>query len=252
MNPGYIIEHQLFFNNFTEKTTLILINGGVLSKEKYESDNKKYYFRIHDSTSTYSINNNINFSLTIEVDGTEKTVEVEKFDTAQKGRISVSKRGDIFKSAGVGGMIKAAILWCSLSVAGGLAWNGITSQPETAALLPAFPWFSLLGNGLQNALVSVFSLLVGMICTQSYIQAIFSASNPRTASVGAFTAALIKGMGCRYTSGKYLGSMPADQNNDKKVTLKELYDYIDQQVRSWKLSQSAQYYGPDDFVLFKR
>lgn len=32
------------------------------------------------------------------VDGTEKTVEVEKFDTAQKGRISVSKRGDIFKS----------------------------------------------------------------------------------------------------------------------------------------------------------
>ncbi len=95
------------------------------------------------------------------------------------------------KSTGVGGMIKAAILWCSLSVAGGLAWNGITSQPETAALLPAFPWFSLLGNGLQNALVSVFSLLVGMICTQSYIQAIFSASNPRTASVGAFTAALI-------------------------------------------------------------
>ena len=69
---------------------------------------------------------------------------------------------------------------------------------------------------------------------------------------GAFTAALIKGMGCRYTSGKYLGSMPADKNNDKKVTLKELYDYIVQQVRSWKLSQSAQYYGPDDFVLFKR
>ncbi len=32
------------------------------------------------------------------VDGTEKTVEVEKFDTAQKGRISVSKRGEIFKS----------------------------------------------------------------------------------------------------------------------------------------------------------
>ncbi len=69
---------------------------------------------------------------------------------------------------------------------------------------------------------------------------------------GAFTAALIKGMGCRYTSGKYLGSMPADKNNDKKVTLKELYDYIVNQVRSWRLSQSAQYYGPDDFVLFKR
>lgn len=32
------------------------------------------------------------------VDGKEKTVEVEKFDTAQKGMISVSKRGEIFKS----------------------------------------------------------------------------------------------------------------------------------------------------------
>lgn len=32
------------------------------------------------------------------VDGTEKTVEVEKFDTAQKGRISVSKRGEMFKT----------------------------------------------------------------------------------------------------------------------------------------------------------
>ena len=72
MNPGDIIEHQLFFNNFTEKTTLILINGGALSKEKYESDNKKYYFRIQDSTSTYSINKNINFNLTLEVDETEK------------------------------------------------------------------------------------------------------------------------------------------------------------------------------------
>ena len=43
MNPGDIINHQLFFNNFTNKTTLILINGGVLSKNKYESDDKKYY-----------------------------------------------------------------------------------------------------------------------------------------------------------------------------------------------------------------
>lgn len=32
------------------------------------------------------------------VDGTDKTIEVEKYDTAQKGIISVSKRGDIFKT----------------------------------------------------------------------------------------------------------------------------------------------------------
>ncbi len=32
------------------------------------------------------------------VDGSEKVITVEKYDTPQKGRISVSKRGDIFKS----------------------------------------------------------------------------------------------------------------------------------------------------------
>ncbi|MBR6982740.1 MAG: hypothetical protein IKH75_04255, partial [Ruminococcus sp.] len=32
------------------------------------------------------------------VDGAEKTITVEKYDTPQKGKISVSKRGDIFKS----------------------------------------------------------------------------------------------------------------------------------------------------------
>ena len=95
------------------------------------------------------------------------------------------------KSAGVGGMIKAAILWGSLFLAGILAWRSISGDAQVSALLPAFPWFSLLGNGVQNALVSVFSLLVGVLCTQSYIQAVFSASNPRTASIGAFTAALI-------------------------------------------------------------
>ena len=95
------------------------------------------------------------------------------------------------KSAGVGGMIKAAILWGSLFIAGILAWRAISGDAVVSTALPAFPWFSLLGNGVQNALVSVFSLLVGVLCTQSYIQAIFSASNPRTASIGAFTAALI-------------------------------------------------------------
>ena len=95
------------------------------------------------------------------------------------------------KSAGVGGMIKAAILWGSLFIAGILAWRAISGDAVVSAALPAFPWFSLIGGGVQNALVSVFSLLVGVLCTQSYIQAIFSASNPRTASIGAFTAALI-------------------------------------------------------------
>ncbi len=68
---------------------------------------------------------------------------------------------------------------------------------------------------------------------------------------GAFTAALIKGMGCRYLYGTYTGSMPADKDKDKKVTLKELYTYAYSQAGSWA-NQDAVHYGPDDEVLFAR
>ena len=71
-NPEDIKEQQTYFNNFTDLTTLISINGGNLIKSKYESDNKKYYFNIENSTSTFSLNENINFNLSIEVESNER------------------------------------------------------------------------------------------------------------------------------------------------------------------------------------
>ena len=68
---------------------------------------------------------------------------------------------------------------------------------------------------------------------------------------GAFTAAVIKGMGCKYTSGSYSGKMPADNNNDKLITLNEFYNYAYSQARSW-VGQYAQYYGDLNRVLFSR
>ena len=57
---------------------------------------------------------------------------------------------------------------------------------------------------------------------------------------GKFTAALIKGMGCDYKKGTYKGSMPADKNSDKGVTVKELYNYIKGQVGK---KQTTGYYA---------
>lgn len=95
------------------------------------------------------------------------------------------------KSAGVGGMLKMAIIWFSLFLAGFSAFQSVNTIPEAAVLLPDFPWYSLLGEGIGEALANLFSLIVGMICTQTYIQAIFSARDPHTASIGALVAALI-------------------------------------------------------------
>ncbi len=70
---------------------------------------------------------------------------------------------------------------------------------------------------------------------------------------GAFTAALIKGMGCTFPNGAIgSSSMPADKDNNKKITLKELFDYTYSTAYNWTNSQQAQYYGPDSEVLFFR
>ncbi len=95
------------------------------------------------------------------------------------------------KSAGVGGILKMLILFASLFVAGGAAFWAIHSDPAVKAALPDFPWFSLLGNGTGNAAANLLSVFVGIICTQTYIQALFSATDPQTAAYGAFAAALV-------------------------------------------------------------
>jgi hypothetical protein len=73
---------------------------------------------------------------------------------------------------------------------------------------------------------------------------------------GAFTAALIKGMGFKYPLGAFNGSARADTNSDGRITLKELYTYTYNQAYEWTRGtgspQRAQYYGPDNEVLFTR
>ena len=68
---------------------------------------------------------------------------------------------------------------------------------------------------------------------------------------GAFTAALIKGLGCKYPKGTYSGSMPADTDSNNKVTLYEIYRYAYDQAYRWT-RQYAKYYGPNNEVLFRR
>ena len=69
---------------------------------------------------------------------------------------------------------------------------------------------------------------------------------------GAFSAAFVKGMGSTYPNGAYSGSMPADTNNDANLTLREIFQYTYNQAYNWTGAQHAQYYGPDNEILFTR
>lgn len=111
------------------------------------------------------------------------------------------------KSAGVGGILKMIVIWSTMAIAGVMAAHLLFADPAVAAALPEGA-FSLLHGDMSHILANFSSVVIGMLCTQSYIQAIFSASNPRTASVAAFTAALISlpvGLPCAMV-GIYMGA----------------------------------------------
>ncbi|HEX2927301.1 MAG TPA: hypothetical protein VHP38_13755, partial [Ruminiclostridium sp.] len=95
------------------------------------------------------------------------------------------------KGAGVSGLLKLIIIWITLFAAGVTAYLDVTNLAEFDQTFPSFPWFSLFGHGLGEGLGNLCSLIVGIICTQTYIQAVFSATDSRTAAVGSFVAALV-------------------------------------------------------------
>lgn len=116
------------------------------------------------------------------------------------------------KSAGVGGILKMAVLWVSLATAGFFAFSALPSGADFSAAFPGDGWLSLFGNGVGNGLAHLASMIVGILCTQTYVQAIFSAANPKTAAIGAFLAALIVipvGLPC-VAAGLYMRAFEPD------------------------------------------
>ena len=83
--------------NYPEETTLDIFytnDSGTLMLPKELAYGKYELHEVKAPTGYFLDNEPVPF----RVDGSEKVITVEKYDTPQKGRISVSKRGDIFKS----------------------------------------------------------------------------------------------------------------------------------------------------------
>ncbi len=93
--------------------------------------------------------------------------------------------------SGMAGIIKIVLIFASIFVGGILAFCNMGGSAGLAAALPAQPWFSLFGRGVEDGLFSLCSMIVGVISTQTYVQALFSAKDSKTAAVGCVTAACI-------------------------------------------------------------
>lgn len=95
------------------------------------------------------------------------------------------------KSAGIGGILKMCVIWLSLFVAGAGAFLTIHAMPDFQQVLPPDHWWNLFNIGVGNSFSRLFSMIVGVVCTQTYIQCFFSAANPKVASLASFVAAAV-------------------------------------------------------------
>lgn len=94
VNKGKYISQNI---NYPEETTLDTFytdENGTLMLPKELAYGKYELHEVKAPTGYFLDNEPVPFT----VDGSEKTIEVEKYDIPQKGKISVSKHGDIFKS----------------------------------------------------------------------------------------------------------------------------------------------------------
>lgn len=95
------------------------------------------------------------------------------------------------KSYSVIGKAKIAMLFLAL---GAFVLLGLGKGMTPLALyhtLSVTPFFDLFGTGVAKGFGAFFSMIVGVFCTQIYIQGIFAASSPATARKGALLAGIL-------------------------------------------------------------
>ena len=93
--------------------------------------------------------------------------------------------------SGIAGLVKIALIFGTIFVAGICAFNDLGGLNGIIQTFPTDPWLSLFGSGSEKLIYNLLSLTIGVISTQSYIQALFSARDSKTAMVGCIVAAII-------------------------------------------------------------
>ena len=75
-NPGYrnISSKVINFSNFPGKSTIITITAGILSRQKYNKEEKKYYLLISENTIDYILNKDYEFKIVSIVNGNKENI----------------------------------------------------------------------------------------------------------------------------------------------------------------------------------
>lgn len=92
---------------------------------------------------------------------------------------------------GMVGVVKMFLVYLSMAVAGIVAWKSAGGISGYTHNFETYPWFSLFGRGYSKDLAAGFSLIVGVLSTQTYLQAMFSGKSIKDSRNGAFISALL-------------------------------------------------------------
>ena len=92
---------------------------------------------------------------------------------------------------GLVGVVKLILIYLTIIICGVMAYQMVGGWSGLRASFPPFPWFSLFGRGLNTDLAAGFSVLVGVLSTQTYIQAILSAKSLASARTAVLASALM-------------------------------------------------------------
>lgn len=95
------------------------------------------------------------------------------------------------KGAGLLGLVKLLLLYLTMLTAGVVAYRLGGGWAEFRSAFPDFPWYSMFGYGTKEGISDLLSMLVGVISTQTYLQAVFSARDVRAARGGALLSAIL-------------------------------------------------------------
>ena len=93
--------------------------------------------------------------------------------------------------SGMAGLVKVGLIFGTIFIAGIWAYNDLGGIGGIKMTFPTTPWLSMFAGGKEKVLYNISSLIIGVISTQSYIQALFSASDSKKAAIGCIVAAVI-------------------------------------------------------------
>lgn len=99
--------------------------------------------------------------------------------------------GGGINGAGLVGILKTVLVYGTLSVGGFGAYMMLGGLDGIKEVFPVMPWLRMDGAGAWKAIGDLIALVVGILTTQTYIQAVYSARTTAVAVSSCLTAAAI-------------------------------------------------------------